>query len=45
VIAAPAADCGRCVEVCPEGAIELTLAGSAFVEKSLARIAPLVDVR
>jgi len=45
VIGGACRGCGRCVEVCPQGAIELTLAGSAFVEKSLARIAPLVDVR
>jgi 4Fe-4S binding domain len=37
--------CGRCVEVCPQGAIKLTVAGSWFVERSIARIAPLVDVR
>jgi NAD-dependent dihydropyrimidine dehydrogenase PreA subunit len=36
--------CGRCVEVCPQGAIELTIAGSAFVEDSIARIAPRVNV-
>jgi NAD-dependent dihydropyrimidine dehydrogenase PreA subunit len=37
--------CGRCVEVCRQEAIELTLAGSALIEKSITRIAPLVDVR
>jgi ferredoxin len=37
--------CGRCVEVCPQGAIELSIAGSAFLANSIARIAPLVDVR
>ena len=36
--------CGRCVEVCPQGAIELTIAGSTFVADSIARISPLVDV-
>jgi hypothetical protein len=36
--------CGRCVDVCPQGAIELTIEGSAFVEDSIARIAPRVDV-
>ena len=36
--------CGRCVEVCPQGAIELTVAGSAFIERSIARIEPRVDV-
>jgi len=36
--------CGRCVEVCPERAIELTIADDAFVQKSIERIAPLVDL-
>jgi NAD-dependent dihydropyrimidine dehydrogenase PreA subunit len=36
--------CGRCVEVCPQGAIELTIEGGAFVEDSIARIVPRVDV-
>ena len=37
--------CGRCVEVCPHGAIELSIEGSAFVQDSIARISALVDVR
>jgi ferredoxin len=36
--------CGRCVEVCPEGAIALTIAGRALVGRSIARIEPRVDV-
>jgi hypothetical protein len=44
VIGTACRGCGHCVEVCPQGAIELTIAGSAFVDGSIARIAPLVDV-
>lgn len=36
--------CGRCVEVCPTQAIELSVAGAAFVAESSDRLAPLVDV-
>lgn len=36
--------CGRCVDVCLEGAIELSIEHSQFVEQSIARISPLVDV-
>jgi ferredoxin len=36
--------CGRCVEVCPQGAIEISFKGHQFVERSVARIASLVDV-
>jgi NAD-dependent dihydropyrimidine dehydrogenase PreA subunit len=36
--------CGRCVEVCPQGAIELAIEERTFVEDSIARIAPRVDV-
>jgi Fe-S-cluster-containing hydrogenase component 2 len=36
--------CGRCVEVCPEGAIELTIQHTQFVQESIARISALVDV-
>jgi ferredoxin len=35
--------CGRCVSVCPEGAIEMTL-DEEVVGRTIARIAPLVDV-
>jgi ferredoxin len=36
--------CGRCVEVCPEQAIELSIGDARFVEKSIARLSSLVDV-
>lgn len=36
--------CGRCIEVCPAGAIELTIDDARFVEKSVARLSTLVDV-
>ncbi len=37
--------CGRCVTVCRHKAIELRIVDSAFLEKSIKRIDPLVDVR
>ena len=36
--------CGRCVEACPQSAIELRIEGTGFVEESIARIEPLVDL-
>jgi ferredoxin len=36
--------CGRCVEVCPERAIELSIDDARFVENTIARLSPLVDV-
>lgn len=36
--------CGRCVEVCPEDAIELSFEGAWSVEATVGCIAPLVDV-
>lgn len=36
--------CGRCVEVCPQGAIELSIEHGQSVAESVARISPLVDV-
>jgi len=38
--------CGRCVDVCPHGAIEVSIAGDygQFVGQSIARISPLVNV-
>jgi ferredoxin len=36
--------CGRCVEVCPQHAIELCVEDTTFIEQSIARIAPLVDI-
>ena len=36
--------CGRCVTVCPAEAIEMSIEHALFVEESIARISPLVDV-
>ena len=36
--------CGRCVDVCPEQAIEIAIVNDLFVEESIARLSPLVDV-
>jgi Fe-S-cluster-containing hydrogenase component 2 len=36
--------CGRCVTICPEGAIEIFIETDQFVEKSIDRISSLVDV-
>ena len=36
--------CGRCVTVCPEEAIEMSIEHDQFVRESIARISPLVDV-
>jgi ferredoxin len=36
--------CGRCVEVCPQGAIELSIAPGHPIEEAVRRIAPLVDL-
>jgi Pyruvate/2-oxoacid:ferredoxin oxidoreductase delta subunit len=36
--------CGRCVTICPNGAIELTLADNAFVQTAIERIASVVDL-
>ena len=36
--------CGRCANVCPHGAIEISIENSQFVADTIARIAPLVDV-
>ncbi len=36
--------CGRCLEVCPLEAIDLTIAPSAAVQQSIDRIAPLVEL-
>jgi ferredoxin len=44
VIGAACRGCGRCVEVCPQGAIELVVEDSQFAQAAIARIAPLVDV-
>lgn len=36
--------CGRCVEVCPEGAIDLTVDNNSYVEDSVERIDAVIDV-
>jgi len=36
--------CGRCVDVCPEGAIEISIDWDQAVEQSIERLSPLVDV-
>jgi ferredoxin len=36
--------CGRCVDVCPQGAIELSIEDGRFVDQAIAHIATLVDV-
>lgn len=43
-IGAECRGCGRCVEVCPEGAIEMTIDSSHFVEASIERVSAVVDV-
>jgi ferredoxin len=36
--------CGRCVEICPVDAIELSLDEDLFMRKSIERLSPLVDL-
>lgn len=36
--------CGRCVEVCPNSAIELTISTSEFIRESIERVDSVVDV-
>jgi len=36
--------CGRCVEVCPQKAIELTVSDGRFVQEAIQRISPLVNL-
>jgi ferredoxin len=36
--------CGRCAEICPEGAIAVTIEDDQFIEKTIARISSSVDV-
>lgn len=36
--------CGRCAEVCPEGAIEVSIEDDQFIEKAIARLSSSVDV-
>ena len=44
VISKECRGCGRCVDVCPQEAIELTIDDKLFVKKSIKRIETLVDV-
>jgi Pyruvate/2-oxoacid:ferredoxin oxidoreductase delta subunit len=44
VIGAECRGCGHCVEVCPEGAIELTIEDPSFIDDLIPRITSLVDV-
>jgi ferredoxin len=36
--------CGRCIEACPTGAIEMRIEDDLYIQETVARIAPLVDV-
>lgn len=36
--------CGRCVEVCPDGAIELTIQDPQILQRTIEQITPLVDL-
>jgi len=36
--------CGRCVSVCPHGAIEVSIDNEQFIAKTVNRLSPLVDV-
>jgi Fe-S-cluster-containing hydrogenase component 2 len=44
VIGAECRGCGRCVDVCPEGAIELTVDNDRYVEDSIERIGAVIDI-
>jgi ferredoxin len=37
--------CGRCVEMCPAEAIELSFDEDSFIRESIDRLSLLVDVR
>jgi ferredoxin len=36
--------CGRCAEVCPNGAIQINIEGGKYVKQTIERIAPLVEL-
>ncbi len=36
--------CGRCVELCPHGAIELTIEGDHFMQQTIDSLSKLVDI-
>ena len=44
VISAECRGCGRCVEVCPNNAIELTINNPEFLAESIDRVSSVVDV-
>jgi len=44
VISKQCRGCGRCVDVCPQKAIELTIDDKLFIKKSIKRIEALVEV-
>ncbi len=44
VIGTECRGCGRCVEVCPEGAIELTINNDTYISDSIDRIDSVIDV-
>ncbi|MHA1138530.1 MAG: 4Fe-4S binding protein [Candidatus Thorarchaeota archaeon] len=44
VISAECRGCGRCVEVCPNDAIELTINNPEFMSDSIDRVSSVVDV-
>ena len=44
VISAECRGCGRCVEVCPNDAIELTINNPDFMSESIDRVSSVVDV-
>jgi len=36
--------CGRCVDFCPQGAVRLRIVDDGFLERTIRRIEPLVDI-
>lgn len=44
VISEACRGCGRCVDVCPQNAIELTIKDNTYIEKSIERIEEIVDI-
>jgi Na+-translocating ferredoxin:NAD+ oxidoreductase subunit B len=37
--------CGRCVDICPEKAISLTIEDPAYIEHTIERFSKIVDYR